>query len=111
MESDRFNITDFKKVAEIRVKNLFAQATQAWTCTSRTTLIIIDCKDGFRYIVTGRINPFIVKYKQRKNGWKWVSHEDIMGVETMAENVSSPSLRKGSLALRFIFNKIIPYSK
>lgn len=106
---NQFGLTDFRKTAEIRVKKLFAKATQTWSLDGKKSkAIIIDCDDGYRYIVTGRLTPFILKYKQRGKHWKWVSLEDIMGVETMAENVMSSDTRKNSLALRAIFKRLIP---
>ena len=108
MENNQFGLNDFRNTAEIRAKKLFAKSTKTWSLDGKKSKsIIIDCNDGYRYIVTGRLYPFILKYKQRGKNWKWISLEDIMGVETIAENVASADTRKNSLALRAIFKRLI----
>lgn len=104
-----FTISDFASSAKIRVKNLMDGADSVWSTHNRK-LVIID-KGGYRYIVTGLMSPFLLKYKQRGKNWKWVSLEDILGRETLSENVQSDSTRKSSLALRSIFKRLVPYIK
>ena len=105
MESSQ-NLSDFRKMAEFRVKGLLDKSKQSWRIGIGTNkLLVIDCEDGYRYIVTSRLDYFILRYKQRGKNWKWISSENMVGHVTSAEN-SSPSARKSSLNLRSIFKRL-----